>query len=54
MTDRIDPPFSADERSMLHAWLEYHRETLAMKCEGLTDEQLRERSVPPSRTSRAR
>ncbi len=33
---------------MLVGWLEYHRETLAMKCEGLTSEQLAERAVPPS------
>jgi uncharacterized damage-inducible protein DinB len=33
---------------MLTGWLDYHRATLAWKCEGLTDGQLRERSVPPS------
>jgi uncharacterized damage-inducible protein DinB len=33
---------------MLTGWLDYHRATLAWKCEGLTDDQLRERSVPPS------
>ena len=32
-------------------WLEYHRATLAMKCEGLTDDQLRLRSVEPSAMS---
>ena len=36
---------------MLVAWLEFHRETLAVKCEGLTPDQLRERSVPPSSLS---
>ncbi len=40
-----------DERTMLVAWLEFHRETLAFKCEGLTPDQLRERSVPPSSMS---
>ncbi|MFE9243761.1 DinB family protein [Nocardiopsis sp. NPDC006938] len=45
---RIDPPPSADERTMLDSWLDWHRETLAVKCQGLTDEQLRERSTPPS------
>jgi uncharacterized damage-inducible protein DinB len=49
--DRVEPPFVLDERSMLEKWLEYHRETLAWKCEGLTDEQLRERSVSPSSMS---
>ncbi|MGC5015295.1 DinB family protein [Streptosporangium sp. DT93] len=52
MTDkRIDPPFIADERSMLHSWLEWHRETLEVKCAGLTDEQLRLRSAEPSSIS---
>jgi hypothetical protein len=46
--ERTDPPYEADERTMLTTWLDYHRATLAMKCEGLTDTQLRMRSVPPS------
>lgn len=37
-----------DERETLKAWLDYHRATLAWKCEGLSDDQLRRRSVPPS------
>ena len=40
-----------DERAMLDAWLDFHRATLAMKCDGLTSDQLRERSVPPSSLS---
>jgi uncharacterized damage-inducible protein DinB len=48
---RVDPPFLAEEREMLETWLEYHRATLAMKCEGLDDEQLRRRSVEPSTMS---
>ncbi|MER8185173.1 DinB family protein [Kitasatospora sp. NPDC094015] len=50
-TSRIDPPFAADESTMLHSWLDFHRATLALKCEGLTDDQLRERSVDPSNLS---
>ncbi|WP_371501984.1 DinB family protein [Kitasatospora sp. NBC_00374] len=50
-TPRIDPPFAADESTMLHSWLDYHRATLAVKCEGLTDDQLRARSVEPSTLS---
>jgi uncharacterized damage-inducible protein DinB len=46
--NRIDPPYVAGERAMLESWLEYHRATLAWKCEGLDDAQLRERAVPPS------
>ncbi|MFJ8666616.1 DinB family protein [Streptomyces sp. NPDC093600] len=45
---RIDPPHFGGERETLRAFLDYHRATLAMKCRGLTDEQLRERSMPPS------
>ncbi|MFB7915736.1 DinB family protein [Streptomyces sp. NPDC056061] len=36
---------------MLRAFLDYHRATLAMKCEGLTDEELRQQSMPPSTLS---
>ena len=51
LDDRTDPPPAADERPMLDAWLEFHRATLAAKCAGLTDDQLRERAVPPSSLS---
>jgi len=36
---------------MLESWLDYHRATLLLRCEGLTDDQLRTRSVPPSALS---
>jgi Protein of unknown function (DUF664) len=45
---RTDPRMVADERTMLDEWLEYHRATLLRKCAGLTDDQLRRRSCPPS------
>ena len=48
---RTEAPLTAPEREMLESWLDYHRATLAMKCEGLTDAQLRERSAPPSSLS---
>jgi uncharacterized damage-inducible protein DinB len=52
MTDnRIDPPLEADERATLTAFLDFNRDTLALKCDGLTDDQLRERAVPPSSLS---
>ena len=52
MTDgRVGPPLRGDERETLRAFLDYHRATLAMKCDGLSDEQLRERSSPPSTLS---
>ncbi|SFY51246.1 DinB family protein [Streptomyces sp. F-1] len=47
-SERHEPALNAPEREMLEGWLEYHRRTLALKCEGLTDEQLRTASVPPS------
>src|SRR5262249_26219825 len=48
----VDREFTAlnnPERAALHDWLRYHRETLLMKCAGLTPEQLRTRSAEPSR-----
>jgi hypothetical protein len=45
---RTDPPLEAEERTTLTAFLDFNRETLALKCDGLTDDQLRERPVPPS------
>ena len=47
-TERREPAPDLDERAMLEGWLEYHRRTLAWKCEGLTDEQLRTAAVAPS------
>jgi uncharacterized damage-inducible protein DinB len=46
--DRIDPPLLGGERETVRAYLDYHRATLAMKCQGLSDEELRQRSMPPS------
>jgi uncharacterized damage-inducible protein DinB len=52
MTDkRAGPPSFGNERDMLRAFLDYHRATLAMKCDGLADEELRARSMPPSALS---
>jgi hypothetical protein len=48
---RIGPPHFGTEREMLRAFLDYQRATLAMKCEGLTDDELRRRSMPPSTLS---
>jgi uncharacterized damage-inducible protein DinB len=35
----------------LEAWLDFHRATLINKCAGLTDDQLKTRSCPPSSIS---
>ncbi|MGW5425009.1 DinB family protein [Streptomyces sp. NPDC003943] len=45
---RVQPPRTADERTTLTAVLDFQRDTLVVKCAGLTDEQLRERAVSPS------
>ncbi|MFC9437827.1 DinB family protein [Nocardia sp. NPDC057030] len=45
---RSKPPLIADERPMLQAWLDFHRDTLLQKCAGLDAKQLAERSVAPS------
>jgi hypothetical protein len=46
--DRPMPPLNADERTTLENWLDFHRTTLAMKCEGLDDEQAAVASARPS------
>jgi uncharacterized damage-inducible protein DinB len=45
---RAFPPRHGAERTQLDAWLDFHRDTLLMKCAGLTDDQLRTRSAEPS------
>ncbi|MFD5500360.1 DinB family protein [Streptomyces sp. NPDC127061] len=45
---RNRPPQVGGERASLTGFLQYQRETLAMKCAGLTEAQLREPAVPPS------
>lgn len=49
--NRVGPPNFGSEREMLRAFLDYHRATLAMKCDGLTDAELRKQSMPPSTLS---
>jgi uncharacterized damage-inducible protein DinB len=51
VVERVGPPLRGDERETLRTFLDYHRATLALKCEGLTDEQLRRRASPPSTLS---
>ncbi|MFJ9459641.1 DinB family protein [Kitasatospora sp. NPDC101447] len=45
---RTRTPQTADERATLAGFLDYQRDTLAMKCAGLTTEQLRARVLEPS------
>ena len=51
MTRRIEPPPNADEKTTTLAYLDFHRATLAWKCESLTPEQLARRAVPTSTLS---
>jgi uncharacterized damage-inducible protein DinB len=48
---RTEPPTVAGERAALEGWLDFHRETLLFKCQGLTGEQLVKRAVAPSSLS---
>jgi uncharacterized damage-inducible protein DinB len=48
---RTEPAYLLADRSMLEAWLEFHRVTLLLKCEGLKDEQRKARPVPTSKLS---
>jgi uncharacterized damage-inducible protein DinB len=49
--NRVGAPSFGSERDMLRAFLDYQRATLAMKCDGLTDAELRQQSMPPSTLS---
>jgi hypothetical protein len=49
--DRPRIPRVAGEGEALMAYLEYYRATVEMKCRGLTSEQARTRSMPPSTMS---
>ena len=46
---RVEPPYLATERAMLEGWLEFHRTTLVLKCEGLDDAARKARPVPSSK-----
>ena len=48
---RVEPGFLLAERDMLEGWLEFHRVTLLLKCEGVTDGQRKARPVATSQLS---
>jgi uncharacterized damage-inducible protein DinB len=48
---RAPAPHIGDERTLLEGWLDYQRQTLLLKCAGLTAEQLKTASVAPSHLS---
>jgi uncharacterized damage-inducible protein DinB len=45
---RREPPYVLPERDMLEGWLEFHRMTLFLKCDGLDDVARKARPVPSS------
>ena len=49
--ERSEPPYIADERASLRAWLDFHRATLLWKCEGLDEAGLNARPIPSSMLS---
>jgi uncharacterized damage-inducible protein DinB len=49
--DRPALPSTGSETEVLAAYLEWHRATVALKCSGLSAEQLSARSIPPSSMS---
>jgi uncharacterized damage-inducible protein DinB len=48
---RVRPTYLLDERDLLEGWLEFHRATLLVKCEGLSDDQRKARPVGTSELS---
>ena len=48
---RTEPSFLLGERAMLEAWLEFHRTTLLLKCEGIDESGRKARPVPTSKLS---
>ena len=47
---RIEPAFNGPEKTQLEAWLDYHRATLLMKCEGLNSDNSPPLRCPPRRS----
>ncbi len=48
---RVRPTYVLHERELLDGWLEFHRATLLVKCEGLDDTQRKARPIPTSELS---
>src|SRR4051812_43098158 len=48
---RTEPAFTLGERDMLEQWLDFHRTTLLLKCEGIDDAARKQRPVPTSNLS---
>ncbi len=48
---KVSPKANLGEKEMLSGWLDFFRATLLNQCAGLSDDQLRQRAVPPSTLS---
>jgi hypothetical protein len=48
---RSEPTYVLQERDMLERWLEFHRATLMLKCEGVSDVDRKARPIPTSKLS---
>jgi hypothetical protein len=48
LVTRVEAPHVDAERAMLDGWLDYQRQTLLFKCQGLTADQLKLAAAPPS------
>jgi hypothetical protein len=48
---RVPPPRTGDERAVLTAFLEWHRQTFELKCNGVALDRLSDRSIEPSALS---
>ncbi|NYD43022.1 DinB family protein [Nocardioides panaciterrulae] len=49
-SERVDPPLAGDEKATLVGFLDFHRDTLRLKTEGLTAEQLAATHAPSTMT----
>jgi Protein of unknown function (DUF664) len=47
---RTDVPRTGGERELLRAYLDFHRETLALECAGISDDDLRRATTPSTLT----
>jgi uncharacterized damage-inducible protein DinB len=50
-TKRVDPPHRGDDRELLTSFLDYQRETVYVKCAGLSDEDARRALLPSEMTT---
>ena len=48
LPERVDPSRLTAEKQALDEWVDFHRATLLMKCQGLTSAELKTKSAEPS------